>query len=56
MLPKIIPPIRLGIKKTVRKPLVNLFPRVNNKAMEKAKMLTVITETIVNKAVYRKAY
>src|SRR5699024_1701231 len=50
-----MPPIRFGIKKTVRKKLVPRNLRVSNHAKRKAKMLTVITETMTTRTVKPKA-
>jgi hypothetical protein len=55
MYPNTMPPIRFGIKNTVRKKLVPFFPRVRIIAIVNAKKLIVITETIVNFTVNQSA-
>ena len=54
--PKIIPPIKFGIKNIARKKLVNFFPLVNNRAIPKAKKLIVIIEIRLNKIVFKNAF
>ena len=46
-----IPPIKFGIKNTDLKKFVPFSPFVSSKANKKAKVFTVIIETIVNKDV-----
>ena len=43
-----MPPMRLGIKKTVLKALVPLSPLVRSRASRNARMFIVITDTTVN--------
>ena len=54
--PRTIPPIRLGMKKTVLNRLLPLIPFVRIYAMAKARTLMSITDTIVYRAVYQKAW
>ena len=50
-----MPPMRYGMKKTVRKKLVPLSLRVSIHASMKEKMLTVMTETMTTSTVKRNA-
>lgn len=52
--PSTIPPIKFGIKNTVRKRFVPLRVPVNSKASIKAMTLMVITDTTVNFTVNHK--
>ena len=46
-----MPPMRFGMKNTVRNRLVPRSPRVSSSASAKANRLTVTTDTTVNSAV-----
>ena len=54
--PRIIPPIRFGIKNTVLNTLVPLKPFVKSSATVKARTLIRITDTTVKSAVYHNAW
>ena len=51
-----MPPIRLGIKKVVRKMLVPRMPRVSSSAMPNASTLMSTVDTTVNTAVNQNAW